>query len=201
MSDAEWNKLFGRYNQRKTDFLDHEADLIRLRDQEKVITWDPNGDGIIRDAVTKKPFGPDTDLLALVDPTKKVVDPVTGQVRTEFIDGTTKFDAQTASPYMQNRFTQGAISDGAINHPHQAAWDVTKGADLSAPKGSPEYEAAMQEVEKNLHVDNRILNSHRPTGADIIPGMPNPGGKPLLAYNPGTKKWFAVLYEGGLRQI
>lgn len=199
MSDEYWDAVLGRYNQRKIDYIDHYEDLVKLRD-DGVITWDPDGDGIIRDAVTNKPLGPDTDVLAVLDPTTTAVDPVTGVERVVPIDGSTPFTAKPVSPYMENRFTQGTLADGAVNHPNEFAWDVTKGADLNAPPGSAEYQAAVRQVEKNLTVDNRILNSHRPPGADVIPDIGAPGGKPALSYNPNTKQWFAVYYDGGMRK-
>lgn len=197
MSDEYWDAILGRYNQRKTDFIDHYEDLVKLRD-DGVITWDPDGDGIIRDAVTGKSLAPDTDMLAVVNPTTTVVDPVTGAEKVVFIDGSTPFTAKPASPYMENRFTQGILADNAGNHPPEFGWDVTKGAELKGPPGSPEYNAA---VSKNLVVDNRILNAHRPPGSDFIPDVGAPGGKPVLGYNPGTKKWFAAYCDTGMRKI
>ena len=197
MSDEYWDAILGRYNQRKIDFIDHYEDLVKLRD-DGVITWDPDGDGIIRDAVTGKSLAPDPDMLAVVNPTTTVTDPLTGAQKTVFIDGSTPFTAKPASPYMENRFTQGILTDGAGNHPPEFGWDVTKGAELKGPPGSPEYNAA---VSKNLAVDNRILNAHRPPGSDFIPDVGAPGGKPVLGYNPGTKKWFAAYCDTGMRKV
>ena len=99
---------------------------------------------------------------------------------------------------MENRFTQGILADNAGNHPPEFGWDVTKGAELKGPPGSPGYNAA---VSKNLAVDNRILNAHRPPGSDFIPDVGAPGGKPVLGYNPGTKKWFAAYCDTGMRKV
>jgi len=197
MTDEYWNALENRFRQRMTDYQNNKPILDHLV-QENKISWDPNGDRIIRDYTTGKPLAPDTDMLAVTDATRTVTDPVTGVQKVVPIDGSTPFTAKPISPYTQNRFTQGAMADGAINHPDEFSWQVTKGAEQYGPPGSPEYSAAVQ---KNVVVDNRILNSHRPPGAEVIPGIGAPGGKPVLGYNGITKKWYAFYYDGGMRQV
>ncbi|MDD1685156.1 MAG: hypothetical protein LUQ19_04610, partial [Methanoregula sp.] len=49
MSDEYWDAILNRYNQRKIDFIDHKPDLDNLV-RNGDITWNPDGDGIIRDA-------------------------------------------------------------------------------------------------------------------------------------------------------
>lgn len=197
MTNEYWNALENRFRQRMTDYQNNKPILDHLV-QENKITWDPNGDRIIRDFETGKPLAPDTDMLAITDATRTVTDPVTGVEKVVPIDGSTPFTAKPISPYTQNRFTQGAMADGAINHPDEFSWQVTKGAEQYGPPGSPEYNAAVQ---KNVVVDNRILNSHRPPNAEAIPGIGAPGGKPALGYNGITKKWYAFYYDGGMRQV
>jgi hypothetical protein len=145
MADDAWQRLRDRQAERTQDWLDHRAELQRLRD-DKVIAWDGDtgGDGIIRDYRTGKTFVPDQDVYAWVDPvTKKPV-----------------------SPWVSQQINREAQAMGLTEHGDHMSWNFQDKMTSGQPPGTPPS-PTNPEFLAAKHVDDAIIAKHAPGGTPL----------------------------------
>lgn len=145
MADDVWARLKQRHGERTQDWLDHRAELQRLRG-EKVIKWDGDkgGDGIIYDYRTGKTFVPDTDVYAWVDPvTKKPV-----------------------SPWVSQQINREAQAMGLTEHGDHLSWNFRDKMTAGQPPGTPPNPTNPDFLAAK-HVDDAIIAKHAPGGTPL----------------------------------